>query len=70
MVIGPGKTKLINNPNDFQRDIKIQGHRLQALENVQYLGLMKDRNPRFFSDNSCAFLTDDHMEGQEHAAYF
>ena len=39
MEIGPDKTKLMtNNPNDFQREIKIKGQRLEEVENFKYLG--------------------------------
>ena len=52
MTIGPDKTKVItNNPDGFQREIKIKGERLEAVENVKYLdksSLMKDQNPKFF----------------------
>ena len=34
MEIGPDKTKvMINNPNGFQREIKIKGQRLEAVVN-------------------------------------
>ena len=37
--IGTDKTKLmINNPNGFQRAIKIKGQRLEEVENFKYLG--------------------------------
>ena len=52
MDIGPDKTKVItNNPNGFQRQIKIKGQRLEAVENLSTLeksSLTKDENPRFF----------------------
>ena len=52
MEIGPDKTKVMtNNPNGFQREIKIKGQRLDEVENFKYLGessLTKDQNPRFF----------------------
>ena len=36
MEIGPDNTKvMINNPNVFQREIKIKGHRLEAVENFK-----------------------------------
>ena len=35
MEIGPDKT---NNPNGFQREIKINGQRLEEVENFKYLG--------------------------------
>ena len=39
MEIGPGKTKVMtNNPNGFQRQIKIKGQRLEAVENFNYIG--------------------------------
>ena len=39
MEIGPDKTKVMtNNPNGFQREIKIKGQRLEEVENVKYLG--------------------------------
>ena len=41
MEIGPDKTKVMtNNPNGFQREIKIKkkGQRLEEVENFQYLG--------------------------------
>ena len=37
--IGPDKTKgMTNNPNGFQRQIKIKGQRLEEVENFKYLG--------------------------------
>ena len=39
MEIGPDKTKVMtNNPNGFQREIKIKGQRLEEVENYKYLG--------------------------------
>ena len=39
MEIGPDKTKVMtNNPNGFQREIKIKGQRLEEVENFTYLG--------------------------------
>ena len=39
MEIGPDKTNvIINNPNGFQREIKIKGQRLEVVENFKYLG--------------------------------
>ena len=39
MEIGPDKTKVMtNNPNDFQREIKIKGQRLKEVKNFKYLG--------------------------------
>ena len=37
--IGSDKTKVMtNNPNGFQREIKIKGQRLEAADNYKYLG--------------------------------
>ena len=39
MEIGPDKTKVMtNNPNGFQREIKIKGQRLEEVENFKYRG--------------------------------
>ena len=39
MEIGPDKTKVMtNNPNGFQREIKMKGQRLDEVENFKYLG--------------------------------
>ena len=39
MEIGPDKTKVMtNNPNGFQREIKIKGQRLEEVKNFKYLG--------------------------------
>ena len=39
MEIGPDKTKVMtNNPNSFQREIKIKSQRLEEMENFKYLG--------------------------------
>ena len=39
MEIGSDKTKVMtNNPNGFQREIKINGQRLEEVENFKYLG--------------------------------
>ena len=39
MEIGPDKTQVMtNNPNGFQREIKIKGQRLEEVENFKYLG--------------------------------
>ena len=47
MEIRPDKTNVMtNNPNGFQRDIKIKGQRLQEVENFKYL--TKDKISRFF----------------------
>ena len=50
MEIGPDET---NNPNGFQREIKITGKRLEAVENFKYMG---SSNPEILSriapDNS------------------
>ena len=50
--IGPDKTKVMtNNPNGFQREIKIKGQRLEEVENFKYLGAIisnKGSKPKFF----------------------
>ena len=73
MKIDPNKTKVMaNNTHGFQREIKINGQRLEAVENFKYLGA-KDQIRDSFQDspgNSSLFLTEDHMEGQEHLACF
>ena len=39
MEIGPDKIKVMtNNSNGFQREIKIEGQRLEEVENLKYLG--------------------------------
>ena len=39
MEIGPDKTEVMtNNPNGFQREIKINGQRLEEVENFKYIG--------------------------------
>ena len=52
MEIGPDKTKeMTNNPNGFQREIKIKGQRLEEVENFKYLRTIvskQDQNRRFF----------------------
>ena len=53
MEIGPDKTKVMtNNPNGFQREIKIKGRRLEEVENFKYLGTMitnEGSNPEILS---------------------
>ena len=40
MEIDPDKTKVMtNNTNGFQREIKIKGQRLEAIENFKYEGV-------------------------------
>ena len=38
--IGPDKTKVMmtNNPNGFQREIKMKGQRLEEVENFKHIG--------------------------------
>ena len=52
MEIGPDKTKVMtNNPSGFQREIKITGQRLEAVENFKYLGAIisnEGSKKRFF----------------------
>ena len=53
MEIGPDKTKVMtNNPNGFQREIKIKGQRLKEVENFNTLeqsSPTKDQNPEIVS---------------------
>ena len=55
MEIGPDKTTVMtkkNNPNDFQREIKIKGQRLEEVENFKYLGAIisnEGSKPEIFS---------------------
>ena len=48
MEIGPDKTKVMtNNPNGFQKEIKLKGQRLEAVENFKYLGsIVSNEGPR------------------------
>ena len=39
---------MTNNPNGFQKEIKIKGQRLEVVENLGQSSLTKDQNPRFF----------------------
>ena len=52
METGLDKRKVMtNNPNGFQRQLKIKGYRLNSVEKFKYLGSitsLKDQNPRFF----------------------
>ena len=51
--IGLDKTKVMtNNPNGFQREIKIKGQRLEEVENFKYLGAIisnEGSEPEFLS---------------------
>ena len=53
MEISPNKTKVMtNNPNGFQREIKIKGQRLEEVENFKYLGAIissEGSNPKILS---------------------
>ena len=53
MEIGPDKIKVMtNNPNGFQRKIKIKGQRLEEVENFKYLGAIisnEDSKPEILS---------------------
>ena len=63
MEICPDKTIVMtNNPNGFQSEIKINGQRLEEVENRDSF--------QDSSDKSSSFQTEDHMEGQEHLACF
>ena len=48
MEIGPDKTKvMINNPNGFQREIKIKSQRITS-NTLAQSSPTKDENPKFF----------------------
>ena len=53
MEIGPDKTKVMtNNPNGFQKEIKIKGQRLEEVENFKCLGAIisnEGSKPEIFS---------------------
>ena len=53
MEISPDKTKVMtNNPNGFQREIKIKDQHLDEVENIKYLGAIisnEGSNLRFFT---------------------
>ena len=53
MEIDPDKTNMMtNNPNGFQREIKIKGQRLEKVENFSYLGAIisnEGSKPEIFS---------------------
>ena len=78
MEICPDKTKVMtNNPNGFQREIKIKGQRLEEVKNFKNLGEIisnEGSKPEISFqnslDNSSSFYAEDHMEGQEHLACF
>ena len=80
MEISPDKTKMMtNNPNGFQREIKIKGQRLEEMENFKYLGAIisnEGSKPEILSRiaQTTAALSRlkliSHMEGQEHLACF
>ena len=53
MDIGPDKTKVMtNNSNDFQREIKIKGQRLEEVENFKYLGAITSNEGRIKTRDS------------------
>ena len=77
MAIGPDKMKVMtNNPNGFQREIKIKAQRLEEVENFKYLGAIisnEGSKPEILSRVAQATaalsrLKINHMEGQEHLA--
>ena len=60
MEIGPDKTKMMtNNPNGFQREIKIKGQRLEEVERFKYLRTLISNKARDSfqdsPDNSSSF---------------
>ena len=50
MEIGPDKTRVMtNNPNDFQRQMKMKDQRLKEVENFKYLGaIISSEGSKFF----------------------
>ena len=78
MEIGPDKTKMMtNNPNGFQREIKIEGQRLEEVENSKYLGALisnEGSKPEILSRIAQTTAAISRlkiiMEGQEHLACF
>ena len=71
MEIGQDKTKeMTNNPNGFQREIKIKGQRQDEEETFKDLGAIisnEGSNTEILfqdsPDNSSSFYTENHMEG-------
>ena len=71
MEIGPVKTKVMtNNPNGFQREIKINGQRLDEVENFKYLEASEGSKPEIHSRIAHLFLDRRSYEGQEYLACF
>ena len=72
MDIGPDKTKVMtNNPNGFQREIKIKSQRLEEVENFKYLGaIISNEGSKPMILSSITQTTADHMEGQEYLPCF
>ena len=78
MEIVPDKTKMMtNNPNGFQKEIKIKGQRLEEVENCKYLGAIisnegskPEIHSRIAQTTAALSRLKTHMEGQEHLACF
>ena len=79
MEIGPDKTKvMINNPNGFEKEIKIKDQRLESVENFKYLGsvISNERSKTELlsriaqSTTALSRLLKIIIEGQEHLACF
>ena len=67
--IGPDKIKVMtNNPNGFQREIKIKGQRLEEVENFKYLrAIIK---PEILSRIAQTTAALSRLKIQEHLACF
>ena len=71
MEIGPVKTKVMtNNPNGFQREIKINGQRLDEVENFKYLEASEGSKSEIHSRIAHLFLDRRSYEGQEYLSCF
>ena len=68
---------MTNNPNGFQREIKIKGQRIEEVENFKYIreiisndGSKPEILSRITQTTAALSGLKDHMEGQEYLAYF
>ena len=74
MEIGPDKTKVMtNNPDGFQREIKIKGQKLEEVENFKHLGTIisnEGSKPEILSRIAKTIAALSRLEEQEHLACF
>ena len=64
MEIGPDKTRVMtNNPNGFQREIKINSQRLEEVENKYLRAIISNEGSKHGILSTTAALPEDHMEG-------